>query len=156
MGSRGLAVMEERPGGEPGTRQRICRSQARRMSGIVSVGAATLDVGLNAFDMQLDNGVFPFVAQQEFQRFLAVHKSVLRQAGWAGGFAEDSEVCFLVRISVAVIEAHLVAVEDSRCSLAETIGQFVSLRLALARVAAPAGGIVPFVASASGVHVDGN
>ncbi len=67
MGYRGLTVMEECPGGAPGTRQSIRRSLPRRMSGIVSVCAAALDVGLNAFDMQLDNGGFPFIAQQEFQ-----------------------------------------------------------------------------------------
>ena len=75
MGYRGLAVMWERPGGVPGTRQCIRRSQARRMSGIVSVGAAAPDVGLNALNVQLDNGRFPFVAQKEFQRFLAIHKT---------------------------------------------------------------------------------
>ena len=69
---------------------------------------------------------------------------------------EDGEITFLVRISVAVIEAHPMSRQDPRCSLAETVGQLVSLRLAFTRVAAPAGGIVPSVASASGIHVDGN
>ena len=72
MGYRGLSVMGERPGGEPGTSQRIRRSWPRRMSGIISVGAAALDVGLDAFNMQLDNGGFAFVAQQEFQALQAV------------------------------------------------------------------------------------
>ncbi len=156
MGYRGLTVMEECPGGVPGTRQRIRRSQPRRMSGIVSVCAAALDVGFNSFDVQLDNGRFSFVAQQEFQGLFAVHEAVLGKAGRTCGLAEDGEICFLVRIVVAVVEAHLVAVEDSCCSLAETVGKFVSLRLAIARVAAPARGIVPFVAPAGGVHVDGN
>ena len=53
---RGFVVMGERPGGAPGTRQRIRRSQPRRMLGTVSVCAATLDVGLNSFNVQLDNG----------------------------------------------------------------------------------------------------
>ena len=75
MGYRGLSVMWERPGGAPGTRQRIRRSRPRRMSGIVSVGAATLDVGLNALDVQLDNCGFPFVAEEELQRLLAIHKT---------------------------------------------------------------------------------
>lgn len=126
------------------------------MSGTVSVCAATLDVGLNSFNVQLDNGRLSFVAQQKFQGFFAVHEAVLGQAGRTCGLAEDGEICFLVRIVVAVVEAHLVAVEDSCCSLAETVGKFVSLRLAIARVAAPARGIVPFVATAGGVHVDGN
>ena len=69
---------------------------------------------------------------------------------------EDSEVGLLVRITVAVIEAHPMTVEDSGSCLAETIGQFVSFRLAFARVAAPASRFVPFVASACCIHVDGN
>ena len=66
MGYRGLTVMAECPGGAPGTRQRIRRSRPRRMSERFSVGAATLDVGLNALNVQLDNGRLAFVAQQEF------------------------------------------------------------------------------------------
>ena len=97
-----------------------------------------------------------FVGEQEFQRFFAVHEAVLRQAGGAGGFVEDGEVCFLVRISVAVIEAHPMTGQDLQGCGTETVGQFVSFRLALACVAAPAGGIVPFVASAGGVYVDRN
>ena len=156
MGYRGLSVMWERPGGEPGTRQRIRRSRPRRMSGNVSVGAATLGIGLNSFNVQLDNGGFSFVAQKEIPALYTIHETVLRQACCAGSLAEDGEICFLVRIVVAVIKAHLMAVEDSRCSLAETIGKFVAFRLTFARVAAPAGGIVPFVSSAGSVHVDGN
>ena len=156
MGYRGLTVMGERPGGVPGTRQRIRRSQARRMSGIVSVGAAAPDVGFNALDVKLDNGGFPFVAQQEFQTLFAVHKSVLCQAGWAGGFVEHCEVGLLIRISVGIIEAHPMTGQDSQGGGTETVGQFVALRLAFARVAAPASCIVPFVSAASCVHVDGN
>ena len=69
---------------------------------------------------------------------------------------EDGEIAFLVWISVAVIEAHPMSRQDPRCSLAETVGQLVSLRLAFTRVAAPAGGIVPSVASAGCIHVDGD
>lgn len=148
--------MGERPANAAGTRQRIRRSQPRRMSGIVSVCAATLDIGFNSFNVQLDNGRLSFVAQQEFQGFFAVHEAVLRQAGCAGGFVEDGEVGFLVRISVGIIEAHPMTGQDLEGGGTKTVGQLVSFRLAFARVAAPAGGVIPFVASAGGVHVDGN
>jgi len=69
---------------------------------------------------------------------------------------EDSEIFFLVRISVAVIEAHPMTGQDLEVGGTKTVGQLISFRLAFARVAAPAGCIVPFVASAGGVHVDGN
>ena len=69
---------------------------------------------------------------------------------------EDSEIFFLVRISVAVIEAHPMTGQDLEGGSTKTVGQFVSLRMAFARVAAPAGGVKPFVSASGGVHVDGN
>lgn len=65
MDCRGNFVMGKPPGGVPGTRQRIRRSRPRRMSGIVSVAAAALDVGFNTFNVQLDNCGLPFVAEEE-------------------------------------------------------------------------------------------
>ena len=98
--------MGELPGGVPGTRQRIRRSRPRRMSGIVSVGAAESHVFLDALDVEVYNRLLAFVTQEEFQGFFAVHEAVLRQASGTCGFVEDGEICFLVWISVAVIEAH--------------------------------------------------
>lgn len=142
--------------GVPGTRQRIRRSRARRMSGIISVGAAESHVFLDALDVEVYNRLLAFVTQEEFQGFFAVHEAVLRQAGGTGGFVEDGEVCFLIRISVGIIEAHPMTGQDLKSGGTKTVGQFVSFRLAFARIAAPAGCIVPFVSSAGSVHVDGN
>ena len=69
---------------------------------------------------------------------------------------EDGEVGFLVRISVAVIEAHPMTGQNLEGCGTKAVGQLVSLRLSFARIAAPAGCIVPFVASTGSVHVDGN
>ncbi len=69
---------------------------------------------------------------------------------------EDGEVCFLVRISVGIIESHPMTGQDLKGGSAKAVGQFVSFRLAFVRVAAPARSIVPFVSSASCIHVDGN
>ena len=156
MGYRGLTVMEECPGGAPGTRQRIRRSQPRRMSGSISVGAAESHVFLDSLDVEVYNRLLAFVGEQEFQRFFAVHEAVLSQACSAGSFVKDGEIGFLVRISVGIIEAHPMTGQDSQGGGAETIGQLVTFRLTLACVAAPARGIVPFVAPAGGIHVDGN
>lgn len=59
--------------------------------------------------MQLDNGGFAFVAEEELQRFFAVHKTWFRQAGCTGGVAEDVKGGLQICISVGVVEAHLVA-----------------------------------------------
>ena len=112
MGSRGLAVMGEPPGGVPGTRQRIRRSRLRRMSGSFSVGAAESHVFLDALDVEVYNRLLAFVGEQEFQRFFTVHEAVFSQAGSTGSFVEDGEICFLVWISVAVIEAHPMTGQD--------------------------------------------
>lgn len=77
MECQGFAIEGERAANEAGTRQRIRRSRPRRMSGTVSVFAAALDVGLNSFNVQLDNGRLSFVAQQEFQGLFAVHEAIL-------------------------------------------------------------------------------
>jgi len=126
------------------------------MSGTISVRAAKFHVFLDALDVEVHNRLLTFVGEQEFQGFFAVHEAVLCQAGCAGGFVEDGEVGFLVRISVAVIEAHPMTGQDLEGGGTKTVGQLVSFRLAFARVAAPAGGVVPFVASTGSIHVDGN
>ena len=51
---------------------------------------------------------------------------------------EDGEVCFLIRISVGIIEAHPMTGQDLKRGRTKTVGQLVSFRLAFARVAAPA------------------
>lgn len=65
MGYRGLAVMGEPPANAAGTRQRI----PLRLSGIcfslASVLVEAFHVGLDSFNVQLDNGRLSFVAQQE-------------------------------------------------------------------------------------------
>ena len=126
------------------------------MSGTVSVGAAEFHVFLDALDVEVHNRLLAFVCEQEFQGFFAVHEAVLGQAGCASSFVEDGEICFLIRVSVGIIEAHPMTGQDLEGGGTKTVGQLVSFRLAFARVAAPAGCIVPFVASAGSVHVDGN
>ena len=63
--------MVERPANAPGTRQRICRD----LFEIGSVFCAALDVGFNSFDMQLDNCILPFVAEEELEALFAIHES---------------------------------------------------------------------------------
>lgn len=46
--------------------------------------------------------------------------------------------------------------QDFKSGSTKTVGQLVSFRLTFARVAAPASRIVPFVASACCIHVDGD
>ena len=156
MGYRGLSVMEEPSGGEPETRQRICRSRARRMSGIVSVCGLILDVFIDALDVEVNNRLLSFVAQQEFAAADAIHKSILGKAACTGGMPENIKCRFLIRVSVRVIEAHPMSGQVLQGGLAEIVGENITGSLTRSSVAAPAFRIVPFVSVAGGVHVDGN
>ena len=69
---------------------------------------------------------------------------------------EDVEGCFLVRIAVGIVEAHPMPGQVVKSSPAQMIGQHVSGGLPRRCVAAPAFGIVPAVAPAGGVHMNGH
>lgn len=105
--------------------------------------------------MKVDNCRLAFVAQQEVTALDAVHKAVLGKAACAGRMAEDVEGRFLVRISVGIVEAHPVPWQVVKSSPAQMVGQNVSGGLPRRGVAAPAFGIIPSVAPAGGVHVNG-
>ena len=104
--------------------------------------------------MELDEGVLSFVAQEEVAGTLAVHKSVFRQCCSARSVAKDVEGSFLIRIPVRIVEAHPMTGQVLQSGLAKIIRKDVSGSLARRSVAAPAIGIVPFVATAGGIHVD--
>ena len=96
------------------------------------------------------------VAQQEVTAPDAIHESVLGQAACTGGMAENVERRFLIRVAVGVIEAHPMSGQVLQSGLAKMVGKDVSGSLARGSVAAPALRIVPFVAMAGSIHVDGN
>ena len=75
MGYRGLAVMGERPANAAGTRQRIPLRLSRICFGLASVLVEAVHVGLDSFNVQLDNGGLSFVAEEELQGLLAIHKT---------------------------------------------------------------------------------
>ena len=65
MGYRGLAVMGERPANAAGTRQRIPSRLSGICFGFASALVEAVHVGLDSFNVQLDNSGFAFVAQEE-------------------------------------------------------------------------------------------
>ena len=98
--------MGERPANAAGTRQRI----PLRLSGICFGHASVLDadvhVGLDSFNVQLDNSGLSFIAQQEVAAQDAIHETVLSQACSTDSVAEDVEGLFLICVAVRVIKAH--------------------------------------------------
>ena len=75
MECQGFAFEGERAAKVTGTRQRIPLPAFGICLGRVSVRAAGIHVGDDAFNVQLDNGGFAFIAEKELQRFPAVHES---------------------------------------------------------------------------------
>lgn len=106
--------------------------------------------------MELDNGRLSFVTQEKVAGTVAVHKSVLRERCSTSRVAKDVESSFLVCVAVGVIEAHPMTGQVLQSGLAKMVGQQISGSLARRSVAAPAFRIVPFVATAGGIHVDGD
>ena len=104
--------------------------------------------------MELDEGVLSFVAQEEVAGTLAVHKSVFRQCCSARSVAKDVEGSFLIRIPVRIVEAHTMVGQVLQSGLAKIIRKSISGGLSSGSVATPTIGIVPFVATAGGIHVD--
>ena len=113
-------------------------------------------VGKNSVNVELGDGVFAFVAQEEVAGPAAVHKSVLGQAACAGRVFENVEGGFLIGIAVGVIEAHAMTGQILECGLAKMVRENVALRLARSCVAAPALSFIPSVTAAGGIHVDGD
>lgn len=106
--------------------------------------------------MELGDGVFAFVAQEEVAGPAAVHKSVLGQAACAGRVFENVEGCFLICVAVGVIEAHAMTGQVLQGGLAKMVRENVALRLARGCVAAPALSFIPSVTAAGSIHVDGD
>lgn len=148
--------MGEPPGGAPGTRQRIRRSRPRRMSGIVSVGGLILDVFLDALNVEVNYRLLSFIAQEEVAAADAIHKSILGKAACTGSMAENIKCRFLISVAVRVIKAHPMTRQVLKCGLAKIVCENITGSLTRGSVAAPAFRIVPFVAPAGGVHVDGD
>lgn len=98
--------------------------------------------------MDLGDGRFAFVAQEKVAGTVAVHKSVLGKRCSTGRVAEDVENCFLICVAVRAIEAHPMTGQVLQGGLTKVVGQQISGGLTWRRVAAPAFGIVPFVATA--------
>lgn len=67
--------MVERPANTAGTRQRIPLLLSGICFGFASVLVEAVHVGLDSFNVQLDNGGLSFVAEEELQGLLAIHKS---------------------------------------------------------------------------------
>lgn len=108
----------------------------------------------DAVHVEGGDGLLAGVGLQVGQGDFAVHKAVFRQYGSAVGVLQDVEGRLEVRIAVGVVGADVVAGKVLTGLLVQAIGQLVREGVAVVGVAAPAGGVVPFLSVSGSVHVD--
>ena len=106
--------------------------------------------------MKPNNRFFAFVGFQELEAFFAVLETVFSQDYRTSRLLENREITLYVWITVRIVHSQTMTGEPEAGLFIQAVGQFVTSRLAFASIGAPAGGIVPAVTLAGGIHVDGH
>lgn len=106
--------------------------------------------------MEVDNGGLAFFGEEESAVGYRVHKKVLYEDCRRERVAEQVEIGLLVRVAVGVVGAEALAGKVEAGGFVEAGSEGIGPGVAPRGVGAPAGGIVPAVATAGGVGVDGD
>lgn len=114
------------------------------------------EVGGDVVDMEVNEGLLAFGAEEEGAVGGVVHEEVFGGDGRAGGMAEEVELFLEVGGGVGVVGAEAVAGEVDLGGGVEGGGEGIGPGGAGGGVGAPAAGGEPAVASAGGVAVDGD
>ena len=114
------------------------------------------DVGCDTVDVKVDEGLLAFGAEEEGAVGGVVHEEIFHKDCRSQGVAKEVEVGFLVGVGVGVVRAEAVAGEVGLGGGVEGGGEGIGPGVATGGVGAPAGGVVPAVAVAGGVAVDGD
>ena len=114
------------------------------------------EVAAYAIDMEIDDGLLAFGAEEEGVVGAGVHEEVFYEDAGAEGVAEDVEVGFEVGVAVGVVGTEALAGEVELGGFIQACGQGIGLGVASGGVGAPAGCIEPLGAVPSGVTVDGD
>ena len=143
-------------GGRSGQDGQEWTTKARMLGG---AGHSTLEggeVGGDAIDVKVNEGLLAFGAEKEVAVFVVVHEEVFGEDGGAAGMAEEVEVFLEGGVGVGVVGAEAVAGEVGLGGGVEGGGEGIGPGVATGGVGAPAAGEEPAVASAGGVAVDGD
>ena len=143
-------------GGRSGQGGQEWTRKARMLGGAGHSALEGGEVGGDAIDMEVNEGLLAFFAEEEVAVFVVVHEEVFGEDGGAGGVAEEVEVGLLVGIGVGVVGAETVAGEVGLGGVVEGGGEGIGPGVATGGVGASAAGGEPAVATAGGVAVDGD
>lgn len=114
------------------------------------------EVGCDAIDMEVNEGLLAFGAEEEGAVGGIVHEEIFHKDCRSQGMAEKVEVFLEVGISVGVVGAEAVAGEVGLGGGVEGGGEGIGQGVATGGVGAPATGGEPAVATAGGIAVDGD
>ena len=106
--------------------------------------------------MEIDEGLLAFWGEEEVDISLVVHEHIFSENGRARGMLEQVEGLFQVRVAVGGVHPEAMAGDVNLGSVIEAGGQAVGRGVAGGGVSAPAAGVVPAVAVAGCVAVDGD
>lgn len=105
------------------------------------LGFFFIEVGDDAVDVQVDDGLATLGGEEEGAVFLVVHEEVLGEDCRAERVLEDVEGGLEVRITVGIVHAELVSGEVILGGDIEETGDVVGFRVAGEGVGAPATGV---------------
>lgn len=120
------------------------------------LGFFFIEIGDDAVDMQVDNGLASCGRQQEPTILLVVHEQILGQNRRAKRMLQQIERRLNIRVAVGIVHAELVAGEVILGGDVEEAGDVVGFRVAGEGVSAPAAGVHPLRTVAGCIDVDGD
>ena len=106
--------------------------------------------------MEIDDGLLAFGAEEESAVAARVHEEIFYENGRRKGPSEKVEVGLQVGVAVGVVGTESLAGEVELGTFIETGGEGIGPGVSPGGVGALAGGVVPAVAPAGGVGVDGD
>ena len=86
---------------------------------------------------------------------MRIHKHILYKYAWTKGSPDDVEIRLQIRVAVGVVGTDSLAGKMEFCGIVQAGSKCISPGVSPGGVGAPAGGIVPAVAPAGGIGVDG-
>lgn len=106
--------------------------------------------------MEIDEGLLAFWGKEEVDIGRVIHEHVFCEDSRAGGMLEQVEGLFQIRVAVGCVHPEAMAGDMNLGSVIEAGGQAVGRGVAGGGVGAPAAGVVPAVAFAGSVAMDGD